>query len=121
MSQLIFSMIIKAKSRLFVNTLFTLLHRITDRYFPLSSSYLFVFAGYFPAVLSAALSPGPTAQLLPLHFSLVGKCCLKLPSPEILLTCALNLFKFVFFKKYIIFNPLFLFLHCLKLLNFMVL
>lgn len=58
---------------------------------------LFVFLGYFLAALCAALSPGPGAQLLPLHVSLVGKCCLKLPSPEILLTCALNLFKFVDF------------------------
>lgn len=58
----------------------------------------YVFAGYFPAVLSAPRSPGPTAQLLPLHVSVVGKCCLKLPSPEILLTCALNLFKFGFFE-----------------------
>lgn len=51
----------------------------------------------FFAALCAAFSPGPGAQLLPLHVSLVGKCCLKLPSPEILLTCALNLFKFVSF------------------------
>lgn len=59
---------------------------------------LFVLPGCFLASLCAAVSPGPRAQLLPLHVSLVGKCCFKLPSPEILLTCALNLFKFEFFE-----------------------